>query len=131
MESQTLTIQTSKKDEVIDITNDVQEILQKNTEQKTLCHLFLLHTSAALTTADLDPGTDLDILNALRNIIPELNYRHAHDPKHVPDHILSTIIGTSLTVPITKNSLELGDWQQIILIELNGPKKRTIRITMS
>jgi thiamine phosphate synthase YjbQ (UPF0047 family) len=74
-----------------------------------------------LTTADLDPGTDLDLLDAFDAIIPKLNYRHPHDPTHVPDHILSTLIGTSLLLPVKDREPLLGEWQRIVLVECDGP----------
>ena len=94
-----LTIKTHRKREIVDITDQVEAHLRKHyTRRAGACHLLVLHTTAALTTADLDPGTDADMLDAFERIIPKLNYRHPHDPEHVPDHILSTVIGTSLTL---------------------------------
>jgi len=90
-------IKSTEKEQVIDITEEVNNILQKLDVSKGVCHMFLTHTSAALTTADLDPGTDLDLLAACRAMIPKLLYRHPHNPKHVSDHILSSLIGTSLS----------------------------------
>jgi len=88
----------------------------------------ILHTTAALTTADLDPGTDADMLDAFDRIIPKLNYRHPHDPEHVPDHILSALIGTSITLLFENDSLILGSWQRVILVELDGPRQREVAI---
>jgi secondary thiamine-phosphate synthase enzyme len=89
----------------------------------------VLHTTAALTTADLDPGTDLDMLDAFEAMIPKLRYRHPHNPAHVGDHILSTLIGTSITQPVESGQLVLGTWQRIILVELDGPREREIVLT--
>ena len=89
---------------------------------------MVLHTTAALATADLDPGTDADMLDAFERIIPKLNYRHPHDPEHVPDHILSTLIGTSLTLLAENAALVLGTWQRVILVELDGPRQREIAV---
>jgi len=119
-------IKTNKKDEIIDITDKINDIIKKSNKKNGVIFLNLLHTTCALTTADLDPGTDEDILEALRKFLPEISYRHPHDPLHVPDHILSSILGTSLTLIFEDNRLELGDWQRVILVELNGPKERTI-----
>src|SRR5476649_490648 len=91
-----------------------------------MCVLFVKHTTACITTADLDPGTDLDMLDAFEAIMPKLPYRHPHNPNHTPDHILSSIIGPSITVPIHKGILALGTWQRIVLIELDGPRQREI-----
>ncbi|MDX1535182.1 MAG: secondary thiamine-phosphate synthase enzyme YjbQ [Candidatus Spechtbacterales bacterium] len=118
-----LKIKTNKKKEVIDITNKVQKVL---VEESSTCNLLLTHTTAALTTADLDPGTDLDMLDAFEEIMPNLDYRHPHNPEHAPDHILSSIIGTSLSLPVENGELLLGAWQRIVLIELDGPRERTV-----
>ena len=122
-----LTIKTHRKREIVDITDEVDSCLQKHhAGQSGACHLVVLHTTAALSTADLDPGTDLDMLDAFEEIIPKLNYRHPHDPEHVPDHILSALIGTSVTLLAEKGSLILGTWQRVILVELDGPRSREI-----
>jgi secondary thiamine-phosphate synthase enzyme len=57
---------------------------------------------------------------------PKLNYRHPHDPSHVPDHILSTLIGTSLSVPVEDGKLRLGKWQRVVLFEFDGPQEREV-----
>lgn len=122
-------IKTKKNKEVIDITDLVEAEIQKGGAKDGLVHLFLTHTTAALTTADLDPGTDMDILDAFEAMIPKLKYRHPHNPSHVPDHILSSLIGTSLTLPVEDGQLVLGTWQRVVLIEFDGPKERTIIVS--
>ncbi len=95
-----------------------------------MCHLTVLHTTAALTTADLDPGTDLDLLDAFEAMVPKLRYRHPHDPSHVGDHILSALIGTSVTQPVENGRLVLGTWQRIVLVELDGPRTRQVVVSL-
>ena len=127
---QRLTVKTRKKREVIDITEDLENLLG-NGVSAGICNLLILHTTAALTTADLDPGTDLDMLDAFEAMMPKLRYRHPHNPAHVPDHILSAIIGTSLALPFEKQSLILGTWQRVVLIELDGPREREVVVTIT
>src|SRR2546430_6125473 len=100
-----LTIRTKKKDEVVDITETVETLLQQEQAESGVCFIFVSHTTCALTTADLDPGTDLDFLAALRRILPQMSYRHPHDPSYTPDHILSSIIGPSLAIPYENGRL--------------------------
>lgn len=119
----------TKKGEVLDITDKINEFLKDEKAEDGLVHLFLTHTTAALTTADLDPGTDLDMLDAFEAMIPKLKYRHPHDPSHVPDHILSSLIGTSLTLPVKAGKLVLGTWQRVVLIEFDGPRERRIIVS--
>ena len=121
-----LSIKTHKKREIIDITERVQEAIGR--DKTGVCCLTVLHTTAALTTADLDPGTDLDMLDAFEALIPKLRYRHPHDPSHVPDHILSALIGTSVTQPVENGELVLGTWQRIVLVELDGPRTREVTV---
>lgn len=124
-----LKIQTSKKDEIVDITDEIEQNLKASSEG--VCNIFIAHTTAAITTADLDPGTDQDYLNALRHILPrELKFNHPHDPSHTPDHILSTIIGPSVNIPFKDGKLVLGTWQRVILIELDGPRERNVHISL-
>jgi len=125
----TITITTKKKDEVVDITETVENLLEDMKAQSGICVVFVSHTTCALTTADLDPGTDLDFLNALRRMLPHISYRHPHDPSHTPDHILSSIIGPSLAIPYQDGQLLLGIWQRVILVELDGPRQRTLHVS--
>ncbi len=126
---QTRIIRTRKKDEVVDITETVEEALRQMNASDGICVVFAAHTTCALTTADLDPGTDQDLLDALRRLLPKMSYRHPHDPAHTPDHILSSILGPSLMVPYLNGQLQLGTWQRIILVELDGPRQRTVHIS--
>src|SRR5579885_1041471 len=124
----TLTVRTERKDQVIDITDRVEAYLQEAEKESGVCTVFVAHTTCALTTADLDPGTDLDLLQALRHLLPPLSYRHPHNPAHAPDHLISSIIGPSLSIPYADHQLLLGVWQRVVLVELDGPRRRTVHV---
>lgn len=126
---QTITIATTRKDQIVDITERVEACLRQAEKESGACLVFAAHTTCAVTTADLDPGTDLDLLQALRKVLPEgMRYRHPHDPAHTPDHILASIIGAAVTVPFVNRRLVLGTWQRIVLVELDGPRERTVQV---
>lgn len=126
-----LSISTREKRQIIDITEKIEKSLRASHRGASgVCHLSILHTTAALTTADLDPGTDLDMLDAFEEMIPKLRYRHPHDPAHVPDHILSALIGTSVSLPVVEGKMVLGTWQRVVLVELDGPRERNVVLTM-
>ena len=127
---QRFSVKTRKKREVIDITDRVEELLGGKKLTGT-CAVFVLHTTAALTTADLDPGTDLDMLDAFEAMVPKLRYRHPHNPAHVGDHILSALIGTSVSLPVENGRLLLGTWQREILLEFDGPRERELALSFS
>jgi secondary thiamine-phosphate synthase enzyme len=121
-----LKIKTHRKREILDITETVEASLPREGTREGICYLNVLHTTAAITTADLDPGTDLDMLDAFEAMMPKVKYRHPHNPAHVPDHLLSSMLGTALTVPVIDGSLVLGTWQRVIVVELDGPRERDL-----
>ena len=55
-----------------------------------------------------------------------LHFRHAHDPSHAWSHMASSILGPSLTIPVVAGKLVLGTWQSVMLVELDGPRERTV-----
>ena len=127
---QRFSVKTRRKREVLDITGQVEQLIAAK-QQTGTCSLFVLHTTAALTTADLDPGTDLDLLDAFEAMVPKLHYRHPHNPAHVGDHILSALIGTSVSLPIEDGRLLLGTWQRVILLEFDGPRERELALSIA
>ncbi len=122
------TVSTTKVKQVVDVTDHVQGMAQQEGAERGSAHIFVHHTTCAVTTADLDPGTDKDYLDAIEAMFPDLDYRHPHDPSHVGDHIMSSLVGPEVTVPIENGKLQLGTWQRIVLIELNGPRDRAVTI---
>ena len=124
-----MTVRTTRSKEVIDITHALNNLIADQEFTDGLCHVFCLHTTAALTCADLDPGTDLDMLDAFTTMIPKLNYRHPHNPAHTPDHIAATMLGPSETVPVKDSRLVLGVWQRVVLFEFDGPRPREVVVT--
>jgi len=124
--SNKILLKTKKEKEIIDITDKINEILEKQTKSEGLIYLFVLHTTCSLSTADLDPGAEKDYLTAFEKITPNEDYIHPHNPKHFPDHFLSSLVGTFLLLPFENKSLILGSWQRVILIEFNGPREREI-----
>jgi secondary thiamine-phosphate synthase enzyme len=124
-------IRTHRHREVVDITETISRAVKSAGVAEGAVHVSLLHTTAALTTADLDPGTDLDLLDAFDAMVPKLRYRHPHDPSHVGDHILSALIGTHLALPVRGGQLVLGEWQRAVLVEFSGPRERRIVATVT
>jgi secondary thiamine-phosphate synthase enzyme len=126
-------IRSDAPKQVIDITEQINRTLTEAFSDVAagVCSLFVMHTTAALTTADLDPGTDQDMLDAFDAMVPKLEYRHPHDPAHVPDHILASLIGPSLSIPVQRGGLALGTWQRVVLCEFDGPRERTVLVTVA
>jgi|SRR5215216_54364 len=130
MPTTNITISTKRDKQVLDITTRIHQFLVKSEINEGLCHIFVTHTTAAITTGEAIEGTDEDLMETLERMIPHINFRHGHDPSHAPDHMISSIIGASLTVPVRGGKLQLGTWQRVLLIECNGPRDREIVLTV-
>jgi len=128
--SKPITIKTRSYKQVIDITDSVERVVAASGKKAGLCNVFVLHTTAGITTGEAIEGTDEDLMETLERIIPDMKFRHAHDPSHAPDHMISSILGPSLTVPIHNGKLMLGTWQRILLVECNGPRERELAVTV-
>lgn len=125
---QSLTVATKEKKQVVSLGKKINNLIEESGVEEGQIHLTALHTTCCLTTADLDPGTDQDYLEAIEKIFPKGDWRHPHNPQHVGDHIMSSLIGASLSLPIQNGQLLLGRWQQPVLIELNGPRQRHLHL---
>ena len=124
-----LIVKTSRQREIVDITDRIAQIARGSGLRNGLCHVFVQHTTAALTLAARESGVDMDLLSAFHRLTPVLEYNH-QPSQHVPAHILSATIGASLIVPIRSGNLALGELQRVVLVELHGPKDRHIEVSL-
>ena len=130
MSSTTVTISSQRDKQVLDITDRVQQFVSQLELSAGLCSVFVTHTTAAITTGESIEGTDEDLMEVLERIIPDIKFRHHHDPSHAPDHMISSIVGPGVTIPFNRGKLQLGTWQRVLLVECNGPRKRKVVITV-
>lgn len=128
--SETLHVKTTAGKEIVDLTDQITRLIHKATMRDGLCVLFISHTTAALTTGEIGEGTDDDLLEVVEEMIPRIRFQHAHNPAHAWSHMASSILGSSLTVPVSAGRLLLGTWQSIMLVELDGPRDRTVHVTL-
>ena len=116
--------------EVLDITDEVQEALEKTSLKTGVVTVFVTGATAAVTTIEYEDGLVADLGDALQRIAPvEIDYAHNerwHDGNG-HSHIRASLMGPSLTVPFCEGRLMLGTWQQIVFLELdNRPRKRKV-----
>lgn len=106
---------------MLDITADVEKLVQRSKITTGLCHLFLHHTSASLIISEnADPLVQQDLEAFMQRLIPddETYYQHiAEGPDDMPAHIRTLLTQTFLVIPITASHLGLGTWQGIYLWE--------------
>lgn len=118
-------VTSAKTTELIDITPAVEQALEKEKIQQGEVSLFLLHSTAALTASAFNPAQDLDLLATIETILPNSHaLLHAHS--HLPLYVVASFLGQHLSIPVENGKLLLGDMQRIILVELNGPRERTV-----
>jgi len=129
---QIISISTSKKQELIDITDEVNSILKKSKIKEGLCNIFAMHATAAIIiNENADPNICLDTIDALNKLIKEGVWRHDRLDGNAASHIKSTILGPSETIPIKDSELQLGTWQSPMFVELDGPRSnRKIVVTI-
>jgi secondary thiamine-phosphate synthase enzyme len=124
-----LVVRSYGKRDIIDITKLVEGVLERNSYIDGLCHLFTPHTTCAVTTADLDPGTEQDYASASEALLGGVKFNHPHNPEHFLAHYLGAIVGPSLILPSSHGEFLLGEWQRVVLLEFDGPKDRKINIS--
>jgi len=125
-----LRVNTANLKEIVDLTERIQSVIQRAKMREGVCALFVAHTTAALTTGEIGEGTEQDLLEVAEQIIPSIRFRHAHDPSHAWSHMAASILGPSLALPIVDGRLALGTWQSVMLVELDGPRERTVYVTL-
>lgn len=128
--AEVLRVSTGNLKQVVDLTERVQSLIRRAKMRDGLCALFVTHTTAALTTGEMGEGTEDDLLDVVEQMIPSIRFRHAHDPSHAWSHMAASILGPSLTVPVVDGRLALGTWQSVLLIELDGPRERTVYVSL-
>ncbi len=121
-------IRTNKKEEIIDITNIVNEIIIRSNVKEGRTLVFIPHTTAGITiNENADPDVKRDILYGLSSLnFESLNFHHSEG--NSPGHIKASLIGNSVDIIIKDGRLFLGTWQGIYFCEFDGPRSRKIYI---
>ncbi|RME53865.1 YjbQ family protein [Candidatus Woesearchaeota archaeon] len=119
------TYQTSKPQQMIDITSDARRAVRESGVKEGICAVYTPHATAAIIiNENHDPYVCDDIFTALNKAIPEKgDYLHDRIDNNAAAHIKASILGPSETVPIVHGNLALGTWQRIMLVELDGPRR--------
>ncbi|HNW28780.1 MAG TPA: secondary thiamine-phosphate synthase enzyme YjbQ [Spirochaetota bacterium] len=127
---ESLTVKSRTAEEFIDITAMIQGIVTRSRISDGICFIYTPHTTAAITiNENADPAVQKDILKGLRHLkLDQVDFSHAEGNSHA--HIKSSLIGCSETVIIDNGKLSLGTWQGIYFCEFDGPRTRTVLVTI-
>ncbi len=124
------TVSTRGDADVVDVTSSVSEAVRRSGVHSGIVTIFVPGSTGAVTTIEYEPGLVEDIDEAFDRLAPrELEYHHNqrwHDGNG-HSHVRASLMGPSLTVPFTSGKLEIGIWQQIVLVDFdNRPRERDI-----
>jgi secondary thiamine-phosphate synthase enzyme len=119
-----LSIPTSKKVQLVDITSEVSDFVRESGVEEGVCFVYVPHTTAGVTiNENADPDVVSDIIMGLEDIVStDLSYRHMEG--NSPGHIKSSLVGISESIFIKGGKLLLGTWQGIYFCEFDGPRSR-------
>lgn len=116
-------VETRKRVEVVDITDEVA----KRIDEGNACLIFVGHATAAIIINEYEPNIKADYEKFFSNLAKG-EWSHNSIDNNAEAHLLSALISPSILVPIKNKKLDLGTWQRIMLVELDGPRKRKITV---
>ena len=125
---QTLTVPTSARVQMIDITDRVAEAIRQEGVKDGLAVVHVPHTTAGVTiNENADPTVVRDILTEMDKIVPHDDGYH-HSEGNSAAHIKSSLFGPSLTLIVAGGRPVLGTWQAVYFCEFDGPRRRTVHV---
>lgn len=127
-----LVINSRTRFQIIDITSYINEKIDKSSVSLGLINIFTKHTTSSIIINENEEGLGYDIQNLLYDLIPESNeYSHDLIDHNAHSHLKSLFLSPQETVPIVDGHMDLGTWQSVFFIELDGPRsKRKIDLTI-
>lgn len=129
-------VTTAKEGDILDITPEVAEIVRESGVSEGTVHVFVIGSTAAITTIEYEQGVLADMSRVLSSLAPD-TISYAHDSRwgdgNGRSHVKASIIGPSLSIPVTRNTPALGTWQQVVLLELDvrQGRSRTVIVTVT
>ena len=124
-------ITSHREGEILDMTPEVRAAVTESGVKEGLVHLFVQHSTAALTTIEYESGVLSDMQRALSVLAPD-TIPYAHNTRwgdgNGRSHVKAAVVGPSLTIPVADGNLMCGTWQQVVLLELdtNAGRTRTV-----
>lgn len=127
-----LEVSSRRRQEMLDITSQVQEVVQRSNLQRGFCVVFCPHTTAALTIQEhADPDVAHDILLWLDRLVPQRMEGFRHQEGNSDAHIKSALVGSSVTLLFEQGQLHLGTWQGVFFCEFDGPRRRKVWVQLT
>jgi len=135
--SETITIDTAHRVGIVDLTDRVMEVVHRQHIAEGLAHVFSMHTTCTVFINEHQLALEADITAFLEQMVPrDADWKHNDarfsdcDRMNADSHLRALLLGHSLTVPVSGGEMVLGQWQRILMAELDGPRARSIRIAV-
>ena len=123
-------VQTSDRTEVVDVTDRVADEIPD--DATGVCTVFVRHTTAGVVLQESESGLLADIEDFVENLVPsDGDYRHDRIDDNADAHLRATVLGESVSVPVEDGELALGTWQAVLFVECDGPRRRTVEVTVT
>ena len=120
-------ILTRERNELIDITQEVEKVVNISGANSGICVVYTPHTTAGIIiNENADPDVKTDLLAALEKMVPKITFKH--DEGNSDSHLKSLICGKDKTLIVEKGSLKLGTWDGICFCEFDGPRNRKVYV---
>jgi secondary thiamine-phosphate synthase enzyme len=121
-------VSSQRHRQLIDVTSFIQEAVSASGIEEGVCSVFVPHTTAGvILNENADPAVGQDLLAAYEELVPPIPFKHSEGNSDA--HFLSSLIGVSVLMPISAHELQLGRWQAVFFVELDGPRRREIWVT--
>jgi secondary thiamine-phosphate synthase enzyme len=124
-----LNVKTNQRDEMVDITGELEELLQKEKADEGMVVVYSLHTTAGITiNENADPDVKHDMLMRLDEVYPWEHKKYRHAEGNTASHLKASTVGSSQTVLVENSRLVLGTWQGVYFCEFDGPRSRNVLV---
>ena len=132
-----LLVQTARRIELVDITEDVMERVRTSGVREGIASLWSMHTTCAIFINESQKALHADIMRVLEQVVDrDADWQH-NDPEHsdcdrmnADSHLRAMFLGHSVTLQISGGEPVLGQWQRILVAEMDGPRARSVRVQM-
>lgn len=122
-------VDTDERLTTVDVTDRVRDAIPDDVE-RGLCTAFVRHTTAGLVVQENESRLRGDLESFLDDLVPDGGHAHDRLDGNADSHLRASLLGPSVTIPVEDGDLALGTWQSVLFVECDGPRTRTVSVTV-
>lgn len=123
------TVETDARLTTVDVTDRIAAAVPDDLE-RGIATAFVRHTTAALVVQENEPNLREDVESFLADLVPDEGHAHDRLDGNADSHLRATLLGPDVTIPVENGDLALGTWQSVLFVECDGPRTRTVDVTV-